>query len=177
MKKTNILLFATLLLVTSCIPFGNKKEDKGVPSTVERKDFAFSLPSDWKVTEEEMIDEGAFYMSVEKKGMDSSGLITITAFDYEVDLPALIELNLEELQSNSLFGKFTYGDIAADTFNTIPAQSSTYNFRIIGLDHEGEIIVFTSQEKTYSILKQGAIEDREDNKDGFRIIEEGFETR
>ncbi len=174
MKKTNLILLLILSVTTSCLRLPEKKKDKGVPNIVDRDSYTFSHPGDWEVTEEELVEEGAYYMSIEKKGFESSGLMTITAFDYDIDLDALVNLNLEELQSNKLFRNFTASQITEDTFNTVTAKSATYHFRIIGMDHEGEIIVFQHQGKTYSILKQGANEDEKDNEEGFAMIEGSF---
>jgi len=42
-------------------------------------------PEGWYISEEEEFEEGAFYLSVEKDGFDSSGIITITRFDDYID--------------------------------------------------------------------------------------------
>jgi hypothetical protein len=47
----------------------------------------------------------------------------------------------------------------------------------LSVKHRGVINVFLENEKTYSIIKQEALEDISENKEGFDLIESSFNIK
>jgi len=184
MKKL-LLLFFVFCLISACKKNAESKVDSNVESNtslsddskVDRNSFAFKCPEDWKVTEEELLDEGVYYLSVEKNGFDSSGLMSITTFNYSLDLNELIFMNAEEIRNNTLLNNLNFDSIIDNQFNNINSRSSKFNFNAMGVNHEGVIHAFNSDNYTYVILKQEAIEDNKTNEEGFRVIEKSFFTK
>ncbi|WP_353777688.1 hypothetical protein [Winogradskyella sp. 3972H.M.0a.05] len=177
MKKL-LVLFITLSSLTACKQSTSSKVDAKTDNSVDRNSFAFSCPADWKVTDDEgSIADGYHYLAVEKKGFDSSGLVTISSFNDIVELDDIININIEELFSNSLFDNFNANPITDSSFNTMTSRSSTFNFSALGVKHEGTIYAFSSEDKTYAIILQGAVEDKASNQEGFEKIENSFSTK
>ncbi|PPK95512.1 MULTISPECIES: PsbP-related protein [Nonlabens] len=184
--KTSLTFLLAFLLITSCknatdttVNIENhattSTDDGSVnKSKYQGNGFSFSYPEDWHVTDEELIEEGIYYMAVEKKGLNSSGLMTIVSFDYILDHDLMIDMNIEELKLNSFINNLNFDPIEDDEFSTIKSRTSSFEFTTMGLKHQGKIIAFTNQGSSYAILTQEALEDHQKNSQGFRIIENSF---
>lgn len=89
MKTPLILIASIFLLLTSY------SESK--PAKFERDGFSITSPTGWGITDEENIDDLGYYLSIEKDGFDSSGIITITWVNGEMDLNEWVDIYNEEL--------------------------------------------------------------------------------
>ena len=107
------------------------------PSTFSKHGVSFSVPAGWKVTDEESFGEGIYYLSVEKAGFDSSGLITILWIPGEMDLTEGIESHREELRSNPMLklSPPKFGEIHSCDFQGNQAETSTYTMSLLSLIH------------------------------------------
>ncbi|WP_299335045.1 hypothetical protein [uncultured Psychroserpens sp.] len=139
--------------------------------------FSFNYPEDWEITDNEEIEKGVYYLSVEKTGFDSSGLMTIVSFNEMIDLDDLVLMNIEELQNNPVIMNLKFESISNNVFNNIESRASNFKFSTLGLKHEGLISAFQGTKNSYVILKQEALEDTIKNANGFSTIERSFETK
>ena len=168
--KTNICILMLLLLVSSC------KEEATAEYVFEKEGMTFNVPEDWEITDEEKFDDGSYYLSIDKNGFDSSGVLIITTYNESIDLDELIYYQKEEILSNTIFKNSVFEPIQDDEFNTIDSRATSYTFGLLGLEHEGAIHAFYNQDKTYLVMKQGAIEDKKINNKGFDVIEKSFKS-
>jgi len=150
----------------------NKQETAA--NRIEGKMYSFDFPEDWSITDNEVMDEGVSYLSIEKKGFDSSGLMSIVSFDKLMDLDELINLNVQEFQDNPLISSLNFESIVENKFNDIDSRSSNFKFSAIGIEHKGTIYGFNSKSSSYVILRQEAREDKKANAQGFKTIENSF---
>ncbi|QXP58996.1 hypothetical protein [Olleya sp. HaHaR_3_96] len=181
--KKQILMSSLLffLIITSC---RNKEHYAGEAKTTEtaitkfeNNILAFNFPEDWNITESEEIEKGIFYLSVEKEGLDSSGIMTIISFENLIELDESIMMNIAELQNNSLIQNLNFDTIKDSKFNAITARALHFNFKTIGIKHEGIIYAFSNATNSVVILKQEALEDQKENVDGFSTIENSFKMK
>ena len=179
--KNNILCLLIIVSIFSC------KEHKtdaihGQPISPSQKSFEnnflkFSYPEDWIITDDEEMDEGIHYISIEKKGYNSSGIITITSYEGLISLDDLITINIEQLEQNLGFANFKQNAIVESKFNTNQSRSSNFEFVTLGLSFEGTVYAFQGINNSYVLLKEGALEDVKKNSNGFKMIEESLEIK
>ena len=67
--------------------------------------------------------------------------------------------------------------IRDDKFNKLKSRSSNFKFSTLGIKHDGIIYALSSESNSIVILKQEAVEDRNENANGFSIIENTFEIK
>lgn len=150
------------------------------PETKFKKDgVSFIVPKGWEITDEENFYDEGYYLAIEKDGLSSSGLITVTWVNGEFELNEWIEEHKVEIK-NSNFGEnsdVVFGDTYESKFNSFNALSMSYTFTSFGLKHDGIIHVFHEKEKTFSLLIQEATEDKSKNKGGFEFIEKSFRIK
>jgi hypothetical protein len=175
------LTISLLLIITISkenINFKAESEDlKILVKQFENNVYSFNIPEDWSLTDSEKIDDGIYYISVEKNGIDSSGLMTIVSFEFLVDLDELINVNIEELQNNSTLNEFNFDSIHDSKFNNISARSTRYNFKTMGINHVGLVYALSSKNNTVVILLQEALEDKKENSNGFDSMEGSFKIK
>ncbi|MDF4204879.1 hypothetical protein PXD56_18060 [Maribacter sp. SA7] len=167
--KTPLLVFASIFIfLTSC------SESK--PANFERDGVVMTSPAGWGITDQENIDDQGYYLSIEKDGFDSSGIITMTWLNGEIDLNEWILIYQDELVNNIIYknSNLDFTDPSDDHYNDIDTTSIQFTASILGLGHEGVIHFFHKGDKTFALLKQQAVEDNLVNKPGFDLIEESF---
>ena len=135
-----------------------------------------SLPG-WKITDREDMDGEGYYLVIEKDGFNSSGLISLTWLNNELDLSNWISLHQDEMKSNFIYknSDLSFTSVTQAQFNNIPTQSVSFTASILNIKHEGKLHVFYKNGKTFSVLRQEAIEDKPNNKKGFDLIEKSFQ--
>ena len=161
-------LLVTLLVSCSAASSSEKK--------FEKSGISFTCPEGWEITGEENIDSSGYYLTIEREGFSSSGLMTISWVNDSVDLVDYLEIYKNEFQTNTVY-KYTNLSFSAPMeikFNGIDAMATKFTTSILGLEYEGIVYCFYGNDKTLSILKQEAIEDKSKNRDGFDSIEESF---
>lgn len=144
--------------------------------TYENSGFSFMCPEGWNISEKEELNGNSFYLSVEKTGFDSSGIITITRFDDYIDLEELSLIMEEELSSNIIYKNSDLNFQASywSKFAGYDAFVVPFTSSILGVNHTGYIYSFYSDNNTFCLLKQGADDDTIKNLRGFDIIENSF---
>ena len=135
-------------------------------------------PKGWKITDEENLDDQGYYLSIEKEGLNSSGLITLSWINSELDLNDWINIHKDEMKNNIVYenANLIFGEESKNKFNDLNTTSIKFTVSLLGLKHEGIIHFFHEKEKNFSIFMQEAIEDKVKNKDGFEFIEKSFKV-
>ena len=168
MRKVQIIIsLAILAMLGAC------SSDKPV-SIFEKYGVSFTCPSGWEVTETD--DYGAMQtICVEKKGNNSSGIVTIaigSSEDFEIDY--FVEIFQETLKEQPQFVNLKFSELSEATYGKYDGFLYTYTTSVIGLPHEGRAFVFTSGGKIISLTEQEALEDSKKNAKGFEVIKESF---
>jgi len=167
-----------LFLIFTCVIFFSCNES---PETnFEKNGVSLICPEGWAITDQEDFDGEGYYLAIEKDGVNSSGIATISwvnnfdiiNFNFEEHLNYFKETLLEEAS----FLNITFSDYYENTFSNLSSMSSNYTFSLLGLDHEGTLNVFYSGNKIFYINFQEAIEDKLKNKNGFGIINRNFKS-
>lgn len=163
----NAILFIIIILMVGCLkPKANK-------SSFNNNEVSFSCPTGWSITEEDSLDGNGYYISCEKTGLNSSGLVTITWVNDSIDLDEQLIMYQESFKNNIIYKKsnLLFDSITDNKFNLFKTRACKYTMRLLTLEHEGIMHSFYKNGKTFYILKQGALEDSKINNDGFNIIE------
>lgn len=165
-------LFLTLFMVifVSC---GNY--DPGPDQHFSDYGLTFDFAGDWSITEQEVFD-GGFYLSCERKGMKSSGLVTISYIGFIMEEIDMISLIQNEMKSNPLYqsSDLIFVNQMDTLFNGYRCLQSDYEVGVMGIPHRGSIYCFITCEKTFSVLFQEAIEDEDVNSYGFDKVRYSF---
>lgn len=179
--KKYFLILIIIFTISSCKKgknYSTEINNNDIPEQrFESEFFSFNYPKDWKITDSEEIEKGIYYVSVEKVGFDSSGLITIVSFDELIDLDEMVMMNIEELKNNPSIGNLNFESISNSNFNKTKSRSSSFKFSALGIKHIGLVYAFNGNNSSYVLLKQGAIEDTNKNNEGFTTIEKSFEIK
>lgn len=146
--------------------------------TYENSGLSVICPEGWYISEEENFEGGVFYLSVEKDGFDSSGIVTITRFDDYLDLEELSNIMEDELRSNLVYkhSNLSFKAPYWGSFAGYDAYIVPFSASILSINHTGFIYSFYSDNKTYTVLKQEADEDSYENIVGFDLIENTFKS-
>ena len=78
MKKLTLCFTAVLIFTLSA--------HHSVAQTFNKQAVSFTIPEGWTLTEEEDFDGKGYYLSIEKDGELSSGLVTISWLNDSADL-------------------------------------------------------------------------------------------
>ncbi|MGB3606734.1 hypothetical protein [Psychroserpens sp.] len=170
----NLLLFCVCLqLFLSC----KTETSSNKTGVFEHEQFTFEYAPDWSITDEDPMEEGLFFVSIEKNGFDSSGLLALTTITDELDLDEAIALNLEQLATNPVVNDLDYESIMDASYNNNEARKINFTFSTLGIKHQGSILAFNKNDKGFILLKQEALEDIKHNDAGFKIIESSFTVK
>lgn len=171
MNKILLLAFAAVVLISCGQPSPETNFDKfGV---------SFTCPKGWSITEEEDFDGEGYYLSIEKDGFTSSGIVTVTWVNGILDLSDWLDVFKEELKNNIVYKNSDLAFEAAvnNDYNSINSLASKFTATILGVKHQGIIHLFNYGDRTVAVLKQEALEDKAKNKLGFGIIEHSFKVK
>jgi len=166
--KNYLILLLIALTITSC---------EQIPAESFSKDgVSLTSPEGWEITDREEIDEGVYYLSIEKSGMKSSGLFALTWVEGDMDIYEWIEIYKNELQDNIIYknSNLTFENVQKDSFNGITTVALKYAVSVLTIDHVGIIHFVHKDNKTFAILRQEAVEDLVKNEKGFNAIEQSF---
>ncbi len=166
--KQLIIILPIFIFFISC---GKSPEIK-----FDKEGVSLTCPSGWKITDEKKLDSMGYFLSIEREGLNSSGVYAMNWITDSIDLDSYIEVYKDNLKENIIY---KHSDLKFDKsiwgkFNSNNSLVSTYSLSLIGLKHEGTIYVFYSNGKTVTVLKQGAVEDKDKNEEGFEVVEKSF---
>lgn len=162
MKKVFQVLIIPFLL-SFAPPYGEVFNKSGV---------YFKVPDGWKITDEEDFDGKGYYLSCEKNGANSSGLVTVSWVNDSTDLTSTAENYAAELKKNYILKTANpiMKPVKQTTFNGKKAMAIAYMMTLANLPHEGHIYSFYGNHKTITVMMQEALEDHAENRAGFEEI-------
>lgn len=168
MKKVAMLL---LLVVAAC--------SKPDPKNFNHDGVSFSLPGDWKIAEEQAIQEIGYYVSAQKDGITQSGLFTLTWVKGELDLAQNLKVYQDEMYSNTVYqsANLSFTPVKASKFAGRNTLSTDFSATILSVKHKGTLHCFQEKGTTYTVLIQEANEDADENREGFDTIEKTFAVK
>lgn len=182
MNLSKAILGIVVFTVYSCVSNTNTNTNtnnsinNSTGREFSRDGVSFSFPSDWNISDQEDIDGLGYYLSVEKKGFDESGLVTISWLNGDIGTYEYMEIIKEEYKNQKLLKELIFEPVKNSTFNGIQSISCNFTFNTLGIEHKGIINVFLFNRKTFSVLKQEALEDIAKNRIGFELIESSFKV-
>ncbi|TMM58773.1 hypothetical protein FEE95_04900 [Maribacter algarum] len=156
------------------------KQFQESPSVIfEKDDISFTCPKGWSITDEDNLDGIGYYLSIEKDGFDSSGLMTVSWLYETVNPDDLILAYQEDMQENVIYkhSNLVFDPTFENKFQHYTVKSTRYQVTIVGIKHQGIISAVNYGDQTFGILKQGATEDVVINKKGFEMIESSFRIK
>jgi hypothetical protein len=161
--KRLVLLLPVILLFSFAAPNEEKFTNSGV---------SFTVPDGWKITEQEDLDGKGYYLSCEKDGANSSGLVTISWVNDSTDLKELATTYGNAVKENFILKSANpkMSPVVSRTFNGHPATGMDYTMKMATIPHEGHIYCFYGNGKTITVMVQEAVEDKAANKPGIAQI-------
>lgn len=165
------LSLAPLVLLAACSP-GTAPEQKFALEGV-----SFTCPAGWKLDTAGLHDDpNSRFVSCEKQGFNSSGLVTLGWVRDSVDLDEALTIQQDGLRNNVIFknSNLQFGPATDTTYHGHPAKVSPYTFSLLGLRHEGLIRCCYGARKTVFFVQQEALEDRAANAAGLATLEQTF---
>lgn len=164
MKIYILGLFTILLLACK-----NGDKDEILEYSIDGVSINYS--SDWILESEDLDGEG-YYISIEKKGLDSSGLYQLYWVNGIENPEALLEDQKREFSNEPVFSGIRFSDNYTTYYNKFDAISSEYKVAL--LEIEGQITAFINNNKGFVIITQQDYDSDSENKEGFDIIEKSF---
>lgn len=159
----------SILLILIC-NFGNQKEY----DSFSKDGLSFTYSADWSITEQEDLDGDGYYLSVEKTGFNSSGMLAMTWIYGVLNPHEYIEMMKDEYRENKVMKDLKYSVVRNCTFGGIKTISCDYSCSILSVKHHGAFYVFVKGGNTYFMVKNEALEDIAKNQKGFDLIESTF---
>jgi hypothetical protein len=159
-----LLLLVPVLMLLSFAPVEGGRFDKSGVS--------FNVPEGWKITEEEDLEGKGYYLSCEKEGANSSGLVTVSWVNDITDLTETAGQYAAAVKENFILKKAEpkLKPVASTSFNGMTAASIDYTLVMETVPHEGHIYCFHGKGKTITVMVQEAVEDKAVNKAGIQEI-------
>lgn len=141
-----------------------------------RDGISFICPKGWTITDEDSLDGQGYYLSMEKDGLDASGLLTVSWVRNDIEPEEYLEIYKVMMSNNIIYKNagVTFGDKFEGSFNGVNSTAIRFNVSFLSVAHEGIIHIFTGGGKTISILRQEASEDADENQPGFASMEKSF---
>ena len=134
---------------------------------------SFHCPSGWKVTETE--DYGsAKFLSIEKKGFTSSGLVTMNFTEEDFELDEYLQLMQESFLDQQVFKNLVFQQTMETYYGKYKGIVSSFTMDVISIKHTGKMYVFHENGITMALVQQEAIEDHKENLQGFETIQESL---
>lgn len=176
MKKHH-LFFLILFVISACTSSGSKPQGK--PKPFNQGNLSFSIPADWHITDKEYDPEGIYYLSLEKKGLDESGIVTINWFDYQIGREFMLDVFREQMESEKIYqlSKIKFGETFESAYNGYESLQLDYTCSILGVDHSGSLIAFETDSTSVGLMIQEADEDNADNEPGFKTIQSSLKVK
>jgi len=166
MKKFLSGCFLLILLACS----GSKE------TPAEVYDLSFTCPAGWTVSEQEDYGDSK-YMSIEKEGFSSSGIVMITYANEEFELTDYLDIHKESYKEQKIFSNIKFNLVKDSSYGQYDGILAEYRVSVMSVAHVGRMYVFHAKGKTICVTEQEAVEDSAKNKTGFEKIRETFLVR
>lgn len=137
-----------------------------------RSGVSFEYPAGWATNAIELVDSTASTISCEKKGLNSSGLVSISWFNDSLSLREVQQVFRKQLRESVIYktADITFGPEQAGRYGRYPGSVCHYRFELLSQPHLGTIHTFWNNGRTFAILSQQATEDTAANRPGLRRI-------
>lgn len=129
----------------------------------------FTIPAGWKA--EGSLSSAGDRISVEKKGLGSSALLSISALNQNLDVEETLQRFIDAFEQNAIYERADFSPIREEAFGSYNALASSFSFRLFTIDFEGQLCCFSAAEKTIVVMKQVATEDEAATRQGYALIE------
>ena len=157
-----------LILCTICFSCAEQKS-----TFVEIYGISFTCPQGWKITETEDYGTGK-YVSIEKRGLSSSGLVTMSFTEENFELLEYLQIFQESFKKRKIFTNLVFHPAMETFYGKYKGIASSYTVSVLSVKHTGKIYVFRENGITMAIIHQEAMEDHKKNLRGFEIIKESL---
>ncbi|HYD91160.1 MAG TPA: hypothetical protein VEA37_06685 [Flavobacterium sp.] len=173
--KTNRTAYFIFGILSVCLISCNSKN----PGKYEADGFTFSLPQGWIITEEEVVEGEAMFLTCERDVEGSSGLFILNIIYEEEDLKAEMSRYIENLQFNPVYraASAKFGPIREIYFKGISALEATYQMLPGNETHEGRVVGFVCNGNIITLLFQQSVSEKNENRNGFKLIENSVSCR
>jgi hypothetical protein len=170
-KLKNSIVWAFLFMAL----LGCKQAHKEI---FTKEGVSFTIPEGWVITQSESIhDTLGYFLTCEKKGMNESGMFTLSWINQEVNKEEFLLILKEQLSQNSFYKNtgILFNEIQPiKNMDHFQVSSTGFVTHLSGLKHSGKIICFNCKGRTLGLIFQTAQEDEEKNKQGFEEIQKSF---
>ena len=169
--KLFLSIIITILFISCSLPISSPEKN------FSSNGVSFKIPKGWEITEKEDNAPSDFYISIEKKRVFNSGVITFTWVEDSVNLEDWLQLYKTELDKNFVIAGMAhpvFDEYKHLTFNNIKAVSCEYSEDSEDLPLTGKIICFHGKNRSYGIIFQGMDKDKETNRKGYYAFEKSF---
>ena len=136
--------------------------------------ISFTCPSGWKIDEVSELEDGCYYVCVEKSGLNSSGIVTIVTMDEGIELEEYLSIFQGELMSQPIYAQLNMGNVFKGNYGEYEALCAYYTANVLSLPFEGRMHAFAANGKAVCITEQEAVEDKSKNAAGFETIRESL---
>lgn len=131
--------------------------------------ISFEYPDNWKVEKEELQQDLAYQINCEKKGINSSEIISITWLNMEMEPREMIQNTIEGMKEEPTYINSNVKPIYTTVYKGYNAVKSDFDLILFGEKYYGRIISFNSNGKIILIIKQTDDIDKLDSE--FKIVE------
>ena len=166
-KKLSLIVLALICIISSAC------SSKSSPKQFDQFGISFTYPANWKLNKVDDLG-GGYYISLEKSGFSSSGLLVIVVMDEEWDLYEYMTIFQEELIEQPVFSGVNFSDEYEAWYGEYEGIHTVYTVSVLNMPHEGRQYVFESNGRTVYVCEQEAVEDHSKNLDGFNMVEGSF---
>ncbi len=147
------------------------------PEQAVEKDFiSFTKPHGWLMQDITQEDDKHKSVLLRKQGMFSSGFITITLAEEDIEPEVWILEQRDSLDRGDVFSftdeNFTMTGPAE--YGIYKSESAEFTQVYFGADYIGAVHAIKQDGYSVLILEAGSVPDREMNEAGFQIIRESF---
>gem|GEM_PF-1701188 len=171
MKKT-IAIFASIAFIAFiALTAGSCSQSKS--TRVDMYGVAFDCPAGWKITDTSDMKKAA-YITIEKDGFGSNGLVTVVLRDQVPQLSDFLEFNQNSLREQENLANIEFGDSREAVYGKYKGIASSYSSKNMSLTDQGNIYIFDAKGKTICVIEEEAAEDHDRNQRGFKDIMNSF---
>lgn len=182
------LFTAALLLTLFGCGENSQKQNTAVATTktpaanvqkFDKDGIQFDYPENWNATEEGDITPGGRMITVEKSGMDESGIVLISSVNTEMEPAAMVQRQLDIFreQFKTTASNIQAGSISTANYGSYQGSTAKMTADLLGLKHTTNVYSFSKNGKTYIISEQGADEDSGKNAEGFEMVKKTFAVK
>lgn len=165
--SVSVLLFLISLFIPANTEFietldsfnSNNNISSNFNNNIQNLQFSYQgisieYPDNWKVEKEEVQQDLVYQINCEKKGINSSEVISITWLNMEIEPREMIQNTIEGMKEEPTYKNSNIKPIYTTAYKGYDAVKYDFDFVLFREKYFGRIISFNSNGKTILILKQ-----------------------